>query len=251
MNKGREISTALVTGHYDRHLGPVYRWMIGDVAAALGRNQAELEAIGVVPGATRLALDLGAGIGLHAIPLARLGFEVVAIESSSLMAEELRRETGALPVRIIKDDLLDFQQHASASADVIVCMGDTLTHLPSREVVARLLDDVAATLSAPGVFITTFRDYSGAELAGPARFIPVRSDESRILTCCLDYAKDTVAVCDLLHERAKDGWQLRVSVYPKLRLAPAWVAEHLAAAGLTVEQGKSAGGMIRIVAKRG
>jgi SAM-dependent methyltransferase len=243
-------SVASVAEHYDRHLGPVYRWMVGDVAAALERGQAELEALGVAPGTTGLALDLGAGLGLHAIPLARLGFEVIAIEASAPMAEELRREAGALPVRVIEGDLLHFREHASGSADVVVCMGDTLTHLPSREAVAQLLDDVAATLAAPGVFVATFRDYSGAGLVGTARFIPVRSDERRILTCFLEYSEDTVAVHDLLHERGEGGWQLRVSNYPKLRLDPAWVAGRLEAAGLTVEQGKGAGGMVRIVARR-
>ncbi|MDR1990897.1 MAG: class I SAM-dependent methyltransferase, partial [Acidobacteriaceae bacterium] len=190
---------ALVAEHYDRHLGPVYRWMIGDVAAALQRNQSELDAIGVTPGTTRLALDLGAGIGVHAIPLARLGFEVIAIEASTPMVAELRRETDALPVRIIKDDLLDFPKYVSGSVDAIVCMGDTLTHLPSRDAVARLLSNVAATLSTPGVFITTFRDYSGTAPEGPARFIPVHSDERRILTCVLEYAEETMAVSDLLY----------------------------------------------------
>lgn len=128
---------------------------------------------------------------MHAIPLARLGFDVIAIEASAPMAEELRREAGALAVRVIEGDLLNFQEHASWSADVVVCMGDTLTHLPSRVAVARLLDDVAAALSAQWVFIATFRDYSGAGLAGTARFIPVRSDETRILTCFLEYAEDT------------------------------------------------------------
>jgi SAM-dependent methyltransferase len=224
--------------------------MVGDVAGALERGQAELEALGVAPGTTRLALDLGAGLGLHAISLARLGFEVIAIEASAPLAEELRREAGALPIRIIEGDLLHFREHAPGSADVVVCMGDTLTHLPSREAVAQLLDDVAGALSAQGVFIATFRDYSGSGLAGTARFIPVRSDERRILTCFLEYAKDTIAVHDLLYERGEGGWDLSVSSYPKLRLDPAWVAGRLEAASLTVEQGKGAGGMVRIVARR-
>jgi SAM-dependent methyltransferase len=241
---------ASVAEHYDRHLGPVYRWMVGDIAAALELGQAELQALGVVPGATRVALDLGAGLGLHAIPLARLGFEVVAMEASAPMAEELRREARALSVRVVEDDLLRFREYAPGPADAIVCMGDTLTHLPSRETVGRLLDVVATVLAAPGVFVATFRDYSGAELTGTARFIPVRSDESRILTCFLEYGEATIAVHDLLHERSDGGWQLRVSSYAKLRLNPTWVAQHLETAGLSVERGASAGGMVRSVARR-
>jgi predicted TPR repeat methyltransferase len=246
----RLMCMASVEEHYNQHLGPVYRWMIGDVPAALQRSQAELESLDITPGATRLAVDLGAGIGLHAIPLSRLGFEVIAIEASTPMAEELRREATGLPVQIVDGDLLQFRNHLSGSADVVVCMGDTLTHLPSKEAVAQLLSDVAGTLSAGGIFVATFRDYSGAGPSGANRFIPVRSDEHRILTCFLEYAEETITVSDLLNERGVDGWQLRVSSYPKLRLAPAWVVAQLEAMGLTVEQGKSASGMVRVIARR-
>jgi SAM-dependent methyltransferase len=242
-------SVASVAEHYDGHLGPVYRWMVGDIMAAMERSRAELHAVGIVPGATGLAIDLGAGLGLHAIPLARLGFEVVAIETSSPMAEELRRETGDLPVRAVEGDLRRFREYVSGLADVIACMGDTLTHLPSQEAVAQVLDDVAATLASPGVFVATFRDYTRAGPAGTARFIPVRSDEARILTCFLEYGEGTVTVHDLLHERTDAGWQLRASSYPKLRLDPAWVVGRLEAVGLSARQEAGPGGMVRIVAR--
>ncbi len=47
----------------------------------------------------------------------------------------------------------------------------------------------------------SFRDYAGAPLEGDARFILVRSDEQRVMTCFLDYADRSVAVHDLLHEK--------------------------------------------------
>ncbi|MCE9580870.1 MAG: hypothetical protein K8W52_47590 [Deltaproteobacteria bacterium] len=69
-----------------------------------------------------------------------------------------------------------------------------------------------------------------------SRFIPVRSDADRILTCCLDYADDHVRVTDLVHERRGDTWTMRASEYAKLRLAPAVVAAELTAHGLTLER---------------
>lgn len=243
-------AVASVAEHYDRHLGPVYAWMVGDVGAAMDRGRDELRALGIRPGATGRAVDLGAGVGLHAVPLAELGFAVLALDACAALVAELRGRAGGLPVRAVEGDLLRFTEHLAGPVDVIVCMGDTLTHLPGREAVEALLARVAAALAPRGVFVATFRDYASTELEGTRRFIPVRSDESRSLTCFLEYARDVVAVHDLLHERGEAGWQLRVSSYPKLRLDPAWVADALTGLGLTVRRDTAPGGMVRIVAHR-
>ena len=91
----------------------------------------------------------------------------------------------------------------------------------------------AESLGPGGQFIATFRDYT-APLAGDARFIPVRADENRILTCFLEYGDDHVDVHDLLYERQGSVWQFKVSGYRKLRLPPAWVGGALDDAGFSV-----------------
>jgi hypothetical protein len=63
---------------------------------------------------------------------------------------------------------------------------------------------------------------------GLARFIPVRADDERILTCFLEDEGDAVRVHDLLYTRdAAGAWHLGKSSYRKLKLAPSWVAERL------------------------
>jgi hypothetical protein len=91
-------------------------------------------------------------------------------------------------------------------------MGDTLTHLPEHTHVDFLAQEVHEALAAGGHFVLSFRDYS-KPLEGDARFIAVHSDERRILTCFLEYEEDTVVVHDILHERAGDAWETRVSSY--------------------------------------
>jgi len=105
-------------------------------------------------------------------------------------------------------------------------------------------------LSPGGLFATTFRDYVSAPLQGDRRFIPVRSDESRILTCFLEYGEDSVTVHDLLHERVNGQWQQRISSYRKLRLHPEWVISVLAQRGLQVRTAGGPGGMTRVVATK-
>jgi 2-polyprenyl-3-methyl-5-hydroxy-6-metoxy-1,4-benzoquinol methylase len=237
-----------VDAHYADHLGPVYTWMIGDIDAAFSRSDRELDVLPLPPKAGGSAVDLGAGFGLHAIPLARRGFRVVAIDTYAPLLKELVSRKGSLPIRTVNADLLAFRAHTPKPMDVIVCMGDTLTHLPNQSCVESLLGDVAASLNPGGLFVATFRDYVSAPLQGDARFILVRSDEERILTCFLEYADTTVTVHDLLHQREGGSWRLRASSYPKLRLSPEWVVERLSSLGLSVRRDTAPRGMIRIAA---
>jgi SAM-dependent methyltransferase len=234
------------TAHYETHLGAVYSWMLGDTDAAFARSDAELDQL-QLPDRGGLALDLGAGIGLHAIPLARRGFVVTAIDSCAVLLDELRARCAALPITAIHADLLEFGALVKEPPAVILCMGDTLTHLPTLAAVESLLAAVAGALAPAGVFATTFRDYATRTLEGDRRFILVRADERRILTCFLEYGEHVVTVHDLLTEQEEGQWRQTVSSYPKLRLAPGWVASKLGEYGLAVRRDATAGGMVRIV----
>jgi len=66
----------------------------------------------------------------------------------------------------------------------------------------------------------------------------------------LEYGDTTVTVHDLLHRREGGSWRLGVSSYPKLRLAPQWVAERLSSAGLSVRRDAVPGGMVRMTARK-
>jgi SAM-dependent methyltransferase len=241
--------TGTVSDHYARILGPVYSWMLGEVDAAIARADAELDAIGLPSNATGTAVDLGAGFGMHSLPLARRGYKVTAIDTYEPLLQELRSRAGALTIRTVNADLLDLRIHVAQPADVILCMGDTLTHLPDEASVDSLFSCVAATLTPGGLFVTTFRDYASAPLQGDGRFIPVRSDANRILTCFLEYADKTVQVHDVLYERVADNWQMRLSSYAKLRLSPESVMKALASHGFSVRREVGLGGMVRVVAR--
>ncbi len=238
-----------VAEHYANHLAPVYVWMAGGLEAALARGAAEIDLIcpSRVDGLS--AVDLGAGFGMHTIPLARRGYAVLAIDSSPLLLGTLWKQAGALPVRVVEGDLVAFPRHLEAPADLILCMGDTLTHLPELQDVEKLFANVAASLRPGGSFVATFRDYT-TPLTGRDRFITVRSDAERILTCVLDYADDHVAVHDVIHELTGPSWLKRISAYRKLRLDPAWVAQTLQAHGLSVYVQPGFAGMLRVVATR-
>ncbi|MGA2397038.1 MAG: class I SAM-dependent methyltransferase [Steroidobacteraceae bacterium] len=240
---------ANVADHYRSHLAPVYLWMAGGFDAAIGRAETEIGAVLADLSNDSRAVDLGCGFGMHSIPLARRGCSVLALDSSSYLLEQLQAHAGALPITAVEDDLLAFQRYLDRPADVILCMGDTLTHLPDRDAASRLFTLAAASLRPGGTFITTFRDYTRA-LVGNGRFIPVKSDADRILTCFLEYVSDHVDVHDMLHERDGDAWQMRVSTYRKLRLDPQWISASLGDLGFSVRTEPGLAGMIRIVAAK-
>jgi SAM-dependent methyltransferase len=234
--------------HYNTHLGPIYSWMLGDLAAAFARGAAEIDALPLPSGG--IAVDLGAGLGLHSLPLARRGFDVVALDNCQSLLDELRAHAGSLPVITRYADLLQFRSFVEGPAQVIVCMGDTLTHLPTISSVEALLSSAAAVLPRGGIFAVTFRDYATRTLQGEQRFILVRADQDRILTCFLEYQDRHVTVHDILSEKDFAQWRQKISSYPKLRLAPDWLVTRLSERGFGVQRDVTPGGMVRIVATK-
>jgi SAM-dependent methyltransferase len=236
--------------HYQNHLGPIYSWTVGDLEAAFARSIAELEALDLPRLDAGTAVDLGAGFGLHAIPLAQRGYSVTAIDTCEPLLAELRARSAALPITCVNADMLAFGSYVHSTIDLVLCMGDTLTHLPDIASVESLIAQVAAALAKDGMFIATFRDYVSAPLQADQRFILVRGDEQRLLTCFLEYAAQLVTVHDLLYERHDGRWQQRVSSYRKLRLAPEWLISKLTDRGLAVRRTAGPGGMVQIVATK-
>ena len=239
--------------HYATHLGPIYAWMVGNLEAALKRSSAELDEMGLPLGkasSQATALDLGAGLGLHSVALAKRGFRVTAIDSCRVLLDDFRARAAGLPIAIIEADIGAFRAHVGSPCDVILCLGDTLTHLPTFDAVDALLHEVGAALGEGGMFAATFRDYASKTLEGNERIIPVKRDATRILTCFLEYGTARVTVHDIVTQLEAQRWVQSESSYSKLRLAPGWVISKLEALGLIARQETAPSGMVRVVARK-
>ena len=235
--------------HYRDHLAPVYVWMAGGVDAAMQAGDAEIVSLGLPRVDGECILDLGAGFGMHAIPLARRGARVTAIDSSAELIRTLGELGQGLAIDAVVDDLSAFAGHLAEAPAAILCMGDTITHLPSMQAVDELVACASIALREDGLFITSFRDYSIA-LTGDERFIFVRGDETRILSCFLEYEPEFVRVHDLVHVRTPEGWRSKVSHYPKLRLAPERLIASLESHRFKVRREPGVRGMVRLIAQR-
>ncbi len=240
---------ANVKEHYDNLLASCYSWMCGGSDLILKKNRAFFRVHSIRPAHSAAAVDLGAGSGFQAIPLAEAGFKVTAIDVSRDLLAELNKTAGELPIRTVQDDLTNFAEHSPAKIEIVVCMGDTLTHLATLAEVKELIHRIYGALEEEGLLILGFRDMT-VELTRLDRFIPVRSDSKRIFTCFLEYEKDHVKVHDILYEKANDQWEMKKSFFRKLRISSQWAKECLLKAGFKVEKYDLDKGMITIIARK-
>jgi SAM-dependent methyltransferase len=240
---------ASVEQHYDQVLSDVYSWMYGGYDAALARYAQFFSSRGITPTRSGRAVDLGAGCGFQSIPLARLGFAVTAIDIDRKLLAELSEHAGDAEIAIEHGDLLGFERHVHGPVELIVCMVDTLVHLESKALVRELFAKVHRALEPGGRFVITYRDLS-REALELDRFIPVRADDSTILTCFLEYEPETVKVHDLVYRKVGAEWTFRKSFYRKLRLAQAWVEEELRRAGFALAEAGVERGFVTLVATR-
>ena len=239
-----------VKAHYDKLLGSVYSWILGDFETARDNNAQLFDKLGINPRASGIAIDLGSGPGCQSLPLADRGFDVTAVDFCAELLDELRSHAGGDRITTVLDDILNFRSHLKAPPELIVCMGDTLVHLPEQSAAERLLQAAARSLADEGSIVISIRDYEAPGPQGGDRFIPIRSSEDTIFTCFLEYEDDVVRVHDLLQRRSNGEWQLSISGYRKLRLAMNWVADTLAAEGLEILARTESGGMLVLHARK-
>jgi len=239
-----------VQQHYEHLLAEHYTWMFGVPFADKVTEQADLlRRAGV--NAPHIAVDLGCGPGFQSLALCRLGAaRVFAVDTSRRLLDELETHKGDAPVTPVEGDLRDFRALVPEGADTVVCMGDTLTHLPDKAAVSALFAEIAATLPPGGRCVVSYRDLSAAP-AGLDRFIPLRATADKIMTCFLERTgAETVTVHDLVHLRAGETWTLLKSAYPKLILPLAELRRELAACGLMPDFEDTARGMITLGLRR-
>jgi 2-polyprenyl-3-methyl-5-hydroxy-6-metoxy-1,4-benzoquinol methylase len=103
--------------------------MTGDFTEKQSEQQSFFSSHSILPRFNALAFDLGAGHGLQSVSLAKLGFTVTAVDFNPQLLQELERNRKALSIQIVQDDFLHFLETTRVKAELIVCMGDTLTHL--------------------------------------------------------------------------------------------------------------------------
>jgi ubiquinone/menaquinone biosynthesis C-methylase UbiE len=238
-----------VESHYENHLANYYSWIYGGFDTKVNEYQKFFEIHNIKPTMSEVAIDLGAGSGFQSVPLAKSGFKVIAVDFSKKLLNELRTKSKNLNVEIIENDISNFDSYSNRNPELIVCMGDTLTHLGSLNSVRDLIKNSYRELSANGRLILSFRDIT-IELKEEERFIPVRSDDSRIFICFLEYYLEYVKVFDIVYEHENGKWLQKISSYKKIKISQETIKQYIKEAGFDVEFFDVKNGLVTLIAKK-
>jgi SAM-dependent methyltransferase len=138
-------------------IAPWYDQLAGfdDPQAVCQHLDQMLHQLGVKPGGT--LLDLGAGTGANALPLASLGWHLHCLECNPDMMQQGQQKTDSAPAAYqgrIQWQLADITDYtAPAPADGAVCLCNTVNHLPTLQAVAQMATCTANALKPGGIWL--------------------------------------------------------------------------------------------------
>lgn len=107
-----------------------------------------IELAGVGPGSV---LDLGCGPGRHALPLARAGYPVTAVDTSQLLLGQLAQASGELPIEIIEADMRNFQR--PGAFDLALVMWTSFGYFRDETDHLKVLANLHASLKPGGKLV--------------------------------------------------------------------------------------------------
>ncbi|EQA37596.1 methyltransferase domain protein [Leptospira inadai serovar Lyme str. 10] len=228
--------------HYDTFLAEKYSWMLGDLEQKEGEEEERLRNWGISPKNNGLAWDLGAGNGIQSFPLSKLGFSVLAIDFSSDLLLQLEQRNQGFSVKTKLVDFTSPSLYIGESPELLLCMGDTLTHLESLEQMQTVISLWSYFLKSGARIILGYRDLSNGK-PGEKTGFPVRAEKDRIFSCVLSFEEKKVLVTDLFHRWDGQRWDFSHSSYYKLILPLDHLLRMLIRSGFSLQKQSEEKGM--------
>jgi glycine/sarcosine N-methyltransferase len=106
-------------------------------------------------------IDLGCGTGHHSRLFSNWGCEVTGIDASPELLKVARKnnsDSENAPT-FIDGDFSNFSEKVDGEFDAIICLGNTLPHVESKDEMKELLERIIARLKPGGVFVFQNRNY--------------------------------------------------------------------------------------------
>lgn len=120
-------------------------------------------------------LDVACGVGTQAIPLAELGYSVVAADPSDGMLEQARQLAQQRKVcdniEFVRAAFHNLPDAVGGLFDAIVCKGNTLPHLLTDEAIENALQTFYGYLRPGGLLVIGMRDFE-LFMENRPRFLP-------------------------------------------------------------------------------
>lgn len=186
-------------------------------------------------------LDMACGSGRHSIALAQRGFEVVGFDNSPEMiriARLLADREGPRPEFLVTD-MLRVERALDAGFDLVICLGNSLALLPTRDAAAKVVSSVYSLLSADGSFVLQVLNFEEIRKSG-FRFFPVKEGttekgEQVVFMRFFDHS-DRLPVSTLVmtaFAKTQGQWSSEVSALQVLNLDFGFLQGILSSAGFT------------------
>jgi len=165
--------------------------------------------------AVRRVLDTACGTGGHAIALAQRGYQVAGADLSAKMIALARQNAAGanVPVEFAVAGFGELAQTVGVGFDAILCLGNSLPHLLTKQAVAAALADMAIALRRGGLLIIQNRNYDRVWKQGE-RFMPPTAhrhgDQEIIFFRFMDLGKETMTFNMARFWRTTGGWDFCV-----------------------------------------
>ena len=134
-----------------------------------------------------LLLDLACGTGSLSEEMAKLGYDVIAADSSveMLSAAMSKKAESGLPIQYICQSMTELDLYGGV--DVTICALDSLNHLPDAEAIFRTFQRVNIFTEPRGLFIFDMNTpYKHMNTLGNNTFVYDMDDLYCVWSCCLD-----------------------------------------------------------------
>lgn len=204
----------------------------------------------------RRVIDVACGTGMHAIELARRGYEVVGVDLSAPMIERARENalTAGVKVHFIVAGFGELAEKlalrssislrtsgvegVSGQFDAVLCLGNSLPHVLSASNLGVALADFAAVLRPGGLLLVQNRNFD-AVLARRERFMGPEAhregDREWLFVRFYDFNPDGTITFNMVVLRRDAGgkWSQRVEATGLRPLIYSELIASLTAAGFT------------------
>jgi len=164
----------------------------------------------------RSVLDTACGTGWHAIALAQKGYPAAGCDASRAMIERARTNAAQAGVNV-RFETADFQRldFFPGKFNAILCLGNSLPHLLSREELVAALEQILGRLEPDGLVILHNLNYD-LRLKTKPRFFSASGNADTLVWRFADYGPRFITFHTALFERKNPEESARV---------PSWSVE--------------------------
>ena len=186
----------------------------------------------------RRVLDVACGTGMHAIELARRGYEGVGADVSAPMIERARENAraGGVAAHFVAAGFGELMEKTRGQFDALLCLGNSLPHLLTPADLRSALQDFVACLRPGGLLLIQNRNFD-AVLAHQERWMTPQThregDLEWLFLRFYDFAPDGTLTFNLvtLRRQGAEAWDQRITATRLWPLRQGELTAALATAG--------------------